>query len=53
MHAYALALYNEGALPQWPADLFLLETAQTVWDFFTTVRYPSQPSAGSSVAASQ
>lgn len=53
MHAYALAMYNEGALPQWPADLFLLTTAQTVWDFFTTVRYPVGPSAGTSVAAAQ
>lgn len=53
MHAYALAMYNEGALPQWPADLFLLETARTVWDFFTTVRYPAVSPTGISVAAAQ
>lgn len=49
--AYALAIYTQGAVPQWPAWALIRDAALQVWDFFAYQRYPATAVAAEGVAA--
>ena len=41
--ACAIAIYTQGAVPQYPAWALVREAASAVWNHFVTVRYPETP----------
>ena len=49
--AFALAIYTQGARPQSPAWTFVRETAGSVWEYFSTVRYPPLDEVGGAADA--
>lgn len=49
--AYALAIYTQGAVPQWPAWALIRDAALQVWDFFAYRRYPAEAIAANVIAA--
>ena len=43
--AFAIAIYTQGAVPQYPAWALVREAAGLVWEHFVSVRYPETPLA--------
>ena len=49
--AYALAIYTQGAVPQWPAWALIRDAALQVWTFFAYQRYPAAAVAAGGVVS--
>lgn len=48
--AFAVAIYTQGSVPQWPAWQLVRDLAEEVWRFFGEERYPAEPAAADTAA---